>query len=61
MSELQADLDKHQNSEPGSCAVWVSVIPTNKRLLQELNQSGGIKLLTSGFLEIFDSYKQWCV
>jgi len=33
----------------------VSVIPVNKLPLQELNQLIGIKLLTSGFLEIFAS------
>ena len=33
----------------------VTVIPANKLPMQELNQSFGIKLLTSDFLNIFGS------
>jgi len=54
MSELQA----HHCITPEQwtrllCSV--SVIPANKLSLQELNQFIGIKLLTSGYLEIFGS------
>ena len=37
----------------------VSVIPTNKLSLQELNLLNGIKLLTSNFLEIYGSQSQF--
>ena len=57
MSEGQA----HQCMTPGQWT-WllcsVSVIPENKLSLEELNQLIGIKLLTSGFLEMLGYYSQ---
>ena len=54
-SELQAHqciIPEQQNSEPGSCAMWVS----NRQIKLSLQELSQFKLLTSGFLGNFATY-----